>query len=213
MDILIKGKTLKNEFFVGQFSDLDAKIRYENLNKNIKQDVPYTIINTSDKPIVLDINKILDNSFVTQIEIPANSYKIHKYTQETYSFICSGVKSSGWSTNNKEQLKKACIILEGIYEYVSLNHFEGIKSSGEEEVAFKEFINYPCSTTKGTANAETAIFPYIPETNLVKIVPVNSEGKEVLSVNIGYMLLSAEGENLGGATPRSEEHTSELQSQ
>ena len=108
----------------------------------------------------------------------------------------TGLFIKAYSTAKPNQeVKIQIILIEGEVDYIP-KPFSGIKSSGEDEVAFREFINYPCTTIKGQENRSLAKFPYKFQTNLIKLVMTDEQGKEFLDGSVAYELLAKGDEQI-----------------
>lgn len=90
------------------------------------------------------------------------------------------------------------LILEGDWtNRTTPGYFKGLCSTGEYQVAFREFVNYRCSAVQGQPNDCIAVFNYKPKSNYIKVRPVGLDGNEIGDSNIAFALLNTpDGETI-----------------
>ncbi len=130
----IKGKTLQNLWNGGNVNYLSSENRLieTTMLDLYKTNTDYTIINYNNKKIKLGIfTKV--NTYSRSIEVLPNSKFIIRLNDEIIKDKV-GEEVNGWanSDNDKNELKKSIVILEGEVKEIP-PYFEGIKSVGEAE--------------------------------------------------------------------------------
>ncbi|NFE74380.1 hypothetical protein FDC27_08830 [Clostridium botulinum] len=130
----IKGKTLQNLWNGGSVNYLSSENRLiETTTLDLyKPNTDYTIINYNNKKIKLGIFTKA-NTYSRSIEVLPNSKFIIRLNDEIIKDKV-GEEVNGWanSDNDKNELKKSIVILEGEVKEIP-PYFEGIQSTGEIE--------------------------------------------------------------------------------
>ncbi|NFO48504.1 hypothetical protein FDB40_16700 [Clostridium botulinum] len=130
----IKGKTLQNLWNGGNVNYLSSENRLiETTTLDLyKTNTNYTIINYNNKKIKLGIFTKA-NTYSRSIEVLPNSKFIIRLNDEIIKDKV-GEEVNGWanSDNDKNELKKSIVILEGEVKEIP-PYFEGIQSTGEIE--------------------------------------------------------------------------------
>ncbi|KAI3346229.1 hypothetical protein FDB30_04150 [Clostridium botulinum] len=130
----LKGKTLQNLWNGGNVNYLSSENRIiETTTLDLyKTNTNYTIINYNNKKIKLGIFTKA-NTYSRSIEVLPNSKFIIRLNDEIIKDKV-GEEVNGWenSDNDKNELKKSIVILEGEVKEIP-PYFEGIQSTGELE--------------------------------------------------------------------------------
>ena len=110
----------------------------------------YTIINTSDKKITLDINNKSTNDWKETVTL-SSGQKTSIVINDTYIKMASFLFSDGWSSNNLEEIKHSLIVLNGEYTNQDIPYFEGMGS-----------VTSPSVITSNKYDALTLLFAQEP---------------------------------------------------
>ena len=133
-NVVIEGQTLVNLFSFKKTESSNNNSVWVHINTDyisLFKGVEYTLINTSDKNIFVDIYSNDTNSYKRNLLIKANSsIKDTLASNEHYS-KCTGLFSDSWSLSDLSAISSALIILEGDHTDKPISYFEGLKSVGQ----------------------------------------------------------------------------------
>ena len=196
IDFKLKGRTLENLITKNPEWIGNNQVRLVP-RKNVS-DILVTLVNLSPRPLSLQFSNLSDGSYSNvALVVPANACGTIYVPSDKLVRDIVGNSEDGWSSNNIYNAK--VLLLEGRYTYdeAPKQFFDAIKSAGEDKLALRSFIKYSCSTTQGTAIPNLASFNFKPKNSIVRIIPVDTNGKELSNEsNIAYKLLDSTGNQI-----------------
>ena len=133
-NVVIEGKTLVNLFSFKKTENSNNNSVWVHINTDyisLFKEVEYTLINTSDKNILVDIYSNDTNSYKRNLLIKANSSIKDTLTSNEHYSKCTGLFSDSWSLSDLSVISSTLIILEGDHTGKSISYFEGLKSVGQ----------------------------------------------------------------------------------
>lgn len=137
---ILKGQTLVNLFgFKEPITVMTDRVRLfssDNFKNNLLNGT-YTIINTSNKKIALDINDKSTDVWKKTVTL-LGGQKTSVVFDNTYIRMASFSFSEGWSNDNLEEIKRSLIVLNGEHTDIDIPYFEGMQS-----------VKMPVLTTNG----------------------------------------------------------------
>lgn len=133
-NVVIEGKTLVNLFSFKKTENSNNNSVWVHINTDyisLFKEVEYTLINTSDKNILVDIYSNDTNSYKRNLLIKANSSIKDTLTSNEHYSKCTGLFSDSWSLSDLSVISSTLIILEGDHTDKPISYFEGLKSVGQ----------------------------------------------------------------------------------
>lgn len=133
-NVVIEGKTLVNLFSFKKTENSNNNSVWVHINTDyisLFKEVEYTLINTSDKNILVDIYSNDTNSYKRNLLIKANSSIKDTLTSNEHYSKCTGLFSDSWSLSDLSVISSTLIILEGDHTDKPISYFEGLKSAGQ----------------------------------------------------------------------------------
>ena len=133
-NVAIEGKTLVNLFSFKKTESSNNNSVWVHINTDyisLFKKVEYTLINTSDKNILVDIYSNDTNSYKRNLLIKANSSIKDTLTSNEHYSKCTGLFSDSWSLSDLSVISSTLIILEGDHTDKPISYFEGLKSAGQ----------------------------------------------------------------------------------
>ena len=135
-DVKLEGKTLVNLFRFKDYKIINEVNLYavcsDTKDNNITSNRTFTFRNTTSRQLTLDINE--NGTWKRSVLLKANEQAMVTTTPTEYVSYIYGTGSSGWEVNSeshKQELKNACILLEGDHTQNPPSYFEGLKSVGQ----------------------------------------------------------------------------------
>ena len=133
-NVAIEGKTLVNLFSFKKTESSNNNSVWVHINTDyisLFKEVEYTLINTSDKNILVDIYNNDTNSYKRNLLIKANSSIKDTLTSNEHYSKCTGLFSDSWSLSDLSVISSTLIILKGNHTDKPISYFEGLKSVGQ----------------------------------------------------------------------------------
>ena len=133
-NVVIEGKTLVNLFSFKKTESSNNNSVWVHINTDyisLFKEVEYTLINTSDKNILVDIYSNDTNSYKRNLFIKANSSIKDTLTSNEHYSKCTGLFSDSWSLSDLSVISSTLVILEGDHTDKPISYFEGLKSVGQ----------------------------------------------------------------------------------
>ena len=133
-NVVIEGKTLVNLFSFKKTENSNNNSVWVHINTDyisLFKEVEYTLINTSDKNILVDIYSNDTNSYKRNLLIKANSSIKDTLTSNEHYSKCTGLFSDSWNLSDLSVISSTLIILEGNHTDKPISYFEGLKSVGQ----------------------------------------------------------------------------------
>ena len=133
-NVVVEGKTLVNLFSFKKTESSNNNSVWVHINTDyisLFKEVEYTLINTSDKSIFIDIYSNDTNSYKRNLLIKANSSIKDTLTSNEHYSKCTGLFSDSWSLSDLSVISSALVILEGDHTDKPISYFEGLKSVGQ----------------------------------------------------------------------------------
>lgn len=136
-DLKIEGKTLVNLFRFKDYKIMNEVNLYavclDTKDNNITSNRTFTFRNTTSRQLTLDISE--NGTWKRSVILHANKQVVVTTTPTEYVSYIYGAGSSGWDVNSeahKQELKNACVLLEGDHTQNPPSYFEGLMSVGED---------------------------------------------------------------------------------
>ena len=127
---ILKGNTLVNLFeFTEPITVMTDRVRLfssDNFKNNLLNGT-YTIINTSNKKIALDINNKSTGVWEKTVTL-LGGQKTSVVFDNAYIRMASFSFSEGWSNDNLEEIKCSLVVLNGEHTNIDIPYFEGMQS-------------------------------------------------------------------------------------
>ena len=127
---ILKGNTLVNLFeFTEPITVMTDRVRLfssDNFKNNLLNGT-YTIINTSNKKIALDINNKSTGVWEKTVTL-LGGQKTSVVFDNAYIRMASFSFSEGWSNDNLEEIKCSLVVLNGEHTHIDIPYFEGMQS-------------------------------------------------------------------------------------
>ena len=143
-NVAIEGKTLVNLFSFKKTESSNNNSVWVHINTDyisLFKKVEYTLINTSDKNILVDIYSNDTNSYKRNLLIKANSSIKDTLTSNEHYSKCTGLFSDSWNLSDLSVISSTLIILEGDHTDKPISYFEGLKSVGQGDKI--DVLTYP----------------------------------------------------------------------
>ena len=143
-NVAIEGKTLVNLFSFKKTESSNNNSVWVHINTDyisLFKEVEYTLINTSDKNILVDIYSNDTNSYKRNLLIKANSSIKDTLTSNEHYSKCTGLFSDSWNLSDLSVISSTLIILEGDHTDKPISYFEGLKSVGQGDKI--DVLTYP----------------------------------------------------------------------
>lgn len=135
-DVKLEGKTLVNLFRFKDFTVLNEVNLYavcsDTKDNNITSNRTFTFKNTTSRSLTIDISE--NGKWKRGIVLSPNKQVVITTTPTEYVTYIYGVGTQGWDVNSeahKQELKNACVLLEGDHTQNPPSYFEGLKSVGQ----------------------------------------------------------------------------------
>ena len=202
-DLKIEGKTLVNLFRFKDYKIMNEVNLYavclDTKDNNITSNRTFTFRNTTSRQLTLDISE--NGTWKRSVILHANKQVVVTTTPTEYVSYIYGAGSSGWDVNSeahKQELKNACVLLEGDHTQNPPSYFEGLMSVGEDVDKIEVLSNGDlynievASVHKGTDKIQQHLknyiyedfFVYNPYTSKLSIV-VFKNGSWVKDILVG----------------------------
>lgn len=172
-DVKLEGKTLVNLFRFKDYKIINEVNLYavcsDTKDNNITSNRTFTFRNTTSRQLTLDISE--NGTWKRSVLLKANEQAMVTTTPTEYVSYIYGAGSSGWEVNSeshKQELKNACILLEGDHTQNPPSYFEGLKSVGQSATTSEDGVDeIVVSSVKGDGNLviDANINLYIPQNN------------------------------------------------
>lgn len=132
-DMVIKGRSLKNNFTIGKISEKEEYLLVDSLVENEPRNKVFYIVNNTDKPLVLNVYNINGGWDSNPVMPPNQITKLDLTNKRLTGFLA--FYNKGWTKReaDKETLRNTCIVLDREETYIPQKYFKGIKSFGQLE--------------------------------------------------------------------------------
>lgn len=132
-DMVIKGRSLKNNFTIGKISEKEEYLLVDSLVENEPRNKVFYIVNNTDKPLALNVYNINGGWDSNPVMPPNQITKLDLTNKRLTGFLA--FYNKGWTKReaDKETLRNTCIVLDREETYIPQKYFKGIKSFGQLE--------------------------------------------------------------------------------
>ena len=133
-NVAIEGKTLVNLIRANLSLEVwDNNRMAINLQGCNYLEGTYTLFNSSDKTIVLDIGEVATDTWLRTFALDANKVKTFNINNGERIFNVNGLFAGGWENNDtsKNEFRNSIVFLEGDHTDKPISYFEGLKSVGQ----------------------------------------------------------------------------------